>query len=150
MDLIIKMYEKQNSLYSEIFEVLNNKAINNYSDYKMIFFNINDKLGEIDELNKNTDVFKNEYVKMKGISNFNGKEIVRVEDEEKYLKLKKVIEELSDKIILVKKLQDNFIVNFKKRTIGSCKSSNSALNIYIQKMKDKENNHKNTYFDMKK
>lgn len=150
MDLIIKMYEKQNSLYSEIFEVLNNKADNNCSDYKTILFSIKNKLDEIDRLNKNTDVLKNEYVKMKGISEFIGKEIVGVEEKEKYLKLKKVIEELSDKIVLVKKLQDNFIVDFKKGTIGLRKSSNSALNIYNQSMKDKENNHKNAYFDIQK
>lgn len=151
IDRIIDIYEKQNSIYSEIIDILSNiKAENKYTEYSIVLDMISDKLLKIDELTRKLEGLKIEYVKTKKISSFVGKEIVKVETESKYVKLKQIIKELSGSIILAKKLQDNVIVNINKESAAETKSTCNGLNTYIKRMKEKENYHENTYFDMKK
>lgn len=151
IDKIIYIYEKQNIIYSEITDILSNiKPENKCTEYSIALDMISDKLLNIDELTVKLEELKNEYVIMKGISGFVGKEIVKVETESKYVKLKQIIKELSENIILSKKLQDKVIVNINKESAAETKSSGNGLNNYTKRMKEKENYHKNPYFDMKK
>jgi hypothetical protein len=147
IDKIIKMYKVQCSLYSEIFEILNSSTEENKTAYKEAIENVKTKFEKIDVLNRELDIVKNEYVKIKGISDFNGKEIARVEEKEKYAELKKIIEETGKTIKAIKKLQDNFIAGISEKTFETPKASNNALNIYKKRMKDKNDLQKNTYFD---
>lgn len=151
IDRIIDIYEKQNSIYSEITDILSNiKPENKCTEYSIVLNMISDKLLKIDELTSELEELKIEYVKMKKISGFIGKEIIKVETESKYSKLKQVVNELSEKIVLAKKLQDKVMVDIPKGSAAEPKSTGNGLNTYIKKMKEKENNHKNAYFDMKK
>ncbi len=151
IDKVIDIYEKQNSIYSEITDILSNiKPENKFIEYSIVLDMISDKLLKIDELTRKLEELKNEYVRMKGISSFIGKEIVKVETESKYVKLKQIVKELSENIILAKKLQDNFIVNINKDSAAGTKSTCNGLNTYIKRMKEKENYHKNAYFDIQK
>lgn len=151
IDKIIDIYEKQNSIYSEITDILSNiKPENKCTEYGIVLDMISDKLLKADELTRKVEELKNEYVRMKGISGFVGKEIVKVETESKYVKLRQIIKELSENIILAKKLQDNVIVNITKEYAAETKSPGNGLNTYIKNMKKKECYHKNAYFDMKK
>lgn len=151
IDKIIDIYEIQNSIYSEMTDILSNiKPENKFIEYSIVLDMISDKLLKIDELTRKLEELKNEYVRMKGISGFIGKEIVKVETESKYVRLKQIVKELSENIILAKKLQDNVIVNINKEFAAETKSTCNGLNTYIKRMKEKENNRKNTYFDIQK
>lgn len=150
IDKIINMYEAQFRLYDEAFEFLNDAERKSYSDYKAVLNKVEEIFEKIHILNEELNAAKDEYLKIKGIPCFIGREIYRVEEKEKYLELKKVIEAVREKIKITKKLQDNFIANINKQNIEGSKVSNNGLDIYIKKIKEKDSLQKNTYFDKTK
>jgi hypothetical protein len=154
LDEITEKYKIQFGLYSNIYEALRNFDKQNIDAtlYNKELENIDFILEKIKKNNNGAEQLKQIYILKNNLNDFTGSELRKIEKEDKYNEFKIVIDNLTDKVISVKKLQDKIIniinneVNITKqmlREINNTKKVNPSFNFPIK-------NQHSAYIDKKK
>lgn len=113
---IMDIYLKQLDFYNEIYSSLKKFDKDNFpiSEYENELQNIDFKLDNIKKLNDRAEQLKQIYVTKYRLSDFTGEEISKVEESSKCSEFKTIVENLSSKIVDVKKLHDRIISKLTK------------------------------------
>lgn len=122
---IIQCFKNQLKLYEDIYLSLkdfNNETNINIEAYHNKLENVDFELERIKKLNTRVEQLKVIYVLNKKIDDFTADNIKSIEGNEKYNELKVIIDRTSEKILQLKKIQDEIISKINKEVNYARKS----------------------------